>query len=139
MEGDASGHFSEDTSSQCSPVTYREFGLPYISKIAQQLDGIFIHTHPAGEHNFINLSEIPNLKVIDVYNDPNRPRGMSLFQKYADTAFRGKIVEIYPSREEILHNLEFLKGVRSILRYEAEDDADAMHITELVKKELPIE
>jgi len=134
LPGRGAGHFSEDTSAQISPATYAEFGLPYTSSVARGLDSIFIHTHPAGEHNFQHVVKVPNLRVLDIYNDPNYPRGMIMLQRYADTLFQGLAVELYPSREEILANADLLRRSKTILRYDAATDQDALEMADFVRE-----
>lgn len=138
MDGNSIGHMSEDASVQCSSRTYEEFGLPYTVEMTKGYDGSFIHTHPAGSHNFESICKVPNLKIIDIYNDPNYPRGIEMYKKFAGTAFKGKIVHIYPNREEITQNLDFLKTVKTIIRYEAVSEEDALDMAALIRRELPV-
>lgn len=138
MEGNAIGHMSEDASVQCSPGTYEKFGLPYTIEMTKGYDAAFIHTHPAGSHNYENVCKIPNLKIVDIYNDPNYPRGIEMYKKFANAAFKGKIVHIYPTREEIIKNLDFFKTVKTIIRYEAVSEEDALNMLALIRRELPV-
>ena len=127
MPGNSAGHVSEDASVMCSPVTYREFGRPYMERFCAAHDHVFIHLHGAGKHAFPDIISIPQFTIVELTNDPNSTSGIELLKDYEEL-MEGRIIMLHLSRKEIEENRDFLKTKKVIITYFAEsiDDAKSM-------------
>jgi hypothetical protein len=59
----------EDLLPLISVKNYREFGLPYTTRIAQTFGGVFLHCCGTCEHHLPTLAEIPGLRGLDFSTD----------------------------------------------------------------------
>jgi uroporphyrinogen-III decarboxylase len=76
---------SDDALAILSPSLYEEFGLPYVTRLAETFNGIFIHSCGDFSHNLANLAKVPNLRGLDF------AAGETSFEMVADR-FWGKAV-----------------------------------------------
>lgn len=135
LPGNSIGHFSEDTSTMCSPAIYREFGKSYTMELLKDYDLAFMHTHGLGIQNIPEIASIPEIDVIEISNDPNCPRAIEIYKELAGE-LEGKVVVVDITLDEIKGNLDFLRENRTIIWYSAEDVEDAKEAVALVRKEL---
>lgn len=56
---------SDDALAILSPTLYEEYGLPYVTRLAESFDGIFIHSCGDFSHNLANLAKVPKLRGLD--------------------------------------------------------------------------
>jgi len=135
LPGNSTGHLSEDASTMCSPQIYEEFGLPYTSKLVQNYDHVYMHTHGLGRHVLPLIASIPNVDVIDIANDPKCIRSIEIYKEYAD-CLKDKYVVVALNYDEMKENISFLKGRKTIIRYSAEDLDDANRAIRFVRSGL---
>ncbi|MEK6794408.1 MAG: uroporphyrinogen decarboxylase family protein [Spirochaetota bacterium] len=55
----------EDFTELLSPELYREFGLPYVNRIAREFNGVFIHCCARFKQHYDAFAEIYNLRGLD--------------------------------------------------------------------------
>lgn len=137
LPGNSIGQLSEDASTMCSPDTYREFGLPYTSRLVNAYDHAFMHTHALGKHNIPVIAEMDKVDVIEISSDPNTPRAIEIYRELGE-CLKDKIVVVQLTHDEIINNLDFLKERKTIIWYSAESVEDAQRTVELVRKNLPV-
>ncbi len=135
VPGNIAGHIGEDVTSMCSGEMYNTLGRPYMQKLSENFDALLVHMHSIAEHNIPNVVSIPNVKLLEITDDPNAPRGIDLYKKLADE-LQDIIVIIHVTKDDILQNLEFLKSRKTILRYQAKTLAESQEIVSIVKNEL---
>lgn len=136
LPGRSVGHLSEDTSPLCSPAIYRKFGLPYTTRLLEGFDHIYMHIHPLGSHCLPEIASMSKIDFFDICNDPKCPQGIEIYRKYSESCLKDKIVGVQLSFQDIKDNMEFLKGKKTIIWYEAADLDDANAAVELVRREL---
>ncbi|HIQ04832.1 MAG TPA: hypothetical protein EYH31_03950, partial [Anaerolineae bacterium] len=56
---------SDDALAVLSPGLYEEFGLPYVNRIAEAFNGVFIHSCGNFVHNLHNLTRVTKLRGLD--------------------------------------------------------------------------
>lgn len=71
LPADLGIRISDDTAQVMSPKTYREFGLPYNSRIAKAFNGVVIHSCGDITHVLPAMLEIPDLRGIDLVAPQN--------------------------------------------------------------------
>ena len=135
IPGNSVGHISEDASVMISSDMYKKFGLPYTNNLCDKYDSALVHVHSICSHNLENIASISKVKYIELTNDPNAPRGIELCKQFEE-ALKDIVVALNLTEQEIENNLEFLKGRKTIIRYEAETVEEANRIINLVKREL---
>lgn len=80
------GHLSNDTAMMCAPDVYNEFGLPYEIELTKGYDSVIYHAHSAGLHFLDQVAEIPNLKLLEISEDPTAPEPIETLETiYAST------------------------------------------------------
>ncbi len=67
---------TEDLMPLISARAYREFGLPYTTRIAETFGGLYIHCCGAFERHLPALAEIPNLRGIEFHYPYTRPEAV---------------------------------------------------------------
>ena len=137
MPGNAIGHLSEDASVICSPKTYREFGKPYTETLVAPYDTVFMHLHTAGVQAFEAIADIDKLQFFELAPDPNQPRGIEVYRNHIDL-FRGKVMKLFITFDEIKENIAFLKEAKTALVCQASSSEEAKAIVTFVRRELPI-
>jgi hypothetical protein len=65
--------YSEDFSALCGEAHFREFFLEPNAFIAGQIDTPYLHIHSGATPCMPAILEIPNLKAVELSNDPNGP------------------------------------------------------------------
>ncbi len=137
MPGNAIGHLSEDASVMCSPEVYREFGKPYTEALLEPYDTAFMHLHPAGVQAFEAITDIDKLQFFELVTDPNQPRGIEVYRQHFDL-FRGKVMKLYVTFDEIKDNIDLLKQGKTALACNANSVDEAEAIVMFVRRELPV-
>jgi len=61
---------SDDLAAVLSPALYEEFGVPYLTRISEAFNGIYIHSCGDYNHNIGAMLKIPNLRGIDIHSPP---------------------------------------------------------------------
>ena len=137
MPGNSAGHLSEDASVLCSAAQYREFGRPYTARLVAPFDHAFMHLHTAGARTFPDILSILRLDFIELANDPNTPRGITLCQTQP-ALFAGKIVKLFVTFDEIRAHLDYLRQAKTVLFCTVADYAEGRAALGFVRRELSI-
>lgn len=137
MHGDATGHWSEDASVLCSPAQYREFGLPYTTRLAKRYQSILMHIHTAGKHAYPDILAVPGIDICELANDPNISRGVELFGENPNL-FSGKTIKLFVTPEEIRSNRTLLAEKKVALFCTVNDWKEGEDVINFVRHELPI-
>ena len=124
MPRNSIGHLSEDASCLCSPAMYREFGLPYTSKLLENYDYAMMHVHSLGRACIPLIAGMKKIGTFQLSGDPNQPDAIDVYRKYADV-LAGRIVLLDMTPEQLTENLDFLKDKKTIVNLEAESPAAA--------------
>ena len=72
---------SEDAVNLCRPETCRDFALPYTQRLLDHFGGGMIHTHALGLHCLPALGALRGLRLLQVSDDPNRPRPVTCLDR----------------------------------------------------------
>ncbi len=67
----------EDFTDLLSPDLYREFGLPYVNRIADEFGGVFVHCCARFKHHWDTFAEIHNLRGLDTMYPYTNPAEIS--------------------------------------------------------------
>lgn len=131
---------TEDFTELMSPDLYREFGLPYVNRIADEFGGVFIHCCARFKQHWDVFDEIHNLRGLDTmfpFADP-----AEVAKRFPDIAH---MVQLFnPAREKMFGSkkdavVEFIceqvpEQTRLIfLAWESDDGLDANFINAIKK------
>ena len=133
LPGKSIGHLSEDASCMCSPEIYREFGKPYTEKLLEDYDFTVMHTHGMGSHILPEIAAIEKIKWIEISADPNQPRPVELYRRYA-CYLEGKITVIPMTPQEFMENREFLEGRKTVVQMDVSDLEEGRRVVDAVKE-----
>jgi len=61
---------SDDLAAVLSPRLYAEFGVPYLTRISEAFNGLYIHSCGEYNHNLENMLTIPRLRCVDLHSLP---------------------------------------------------------------------
>jgi hypothetical protein len=137
LPGKSMGHLSEDAAALCSPSIYEVFGLPYTKSLCASYDNVLMHVHSKGKHCLKLIASIPEITCIEISSDPKSPRAIEIYKAMADQ-LKDKVVVVALTKEELKENVEFLKSVKTIIRYVAEDVDDARNTVQYVRHHLAV-
>ncbi|MFO7636623.1 MAG: uroporphyrinogen decarboxylase family protein [Clostridia bacterium] len=133
LPGKGTGHLSEDASVMISNDHFREFGVPFTEKVTGEFDHVFMHTHSVGVHNIPLIARMKNIDYIEISNDPNAQRAIEVYRQLEDD-LAGKTVVVMATMDEIRENMDFLRGKKTILWYEAGTLEEAEQAVRLVRQ-----
>ncbi len=108
------GHLSEDASCICSPQMYEEFGLPYTTELLSHYAGALLHVHSLGRACIPYFCRMKKIAIFQLTGDPNQPSALDVYREYADD-LRGRAVLLNLTPQEIRDNIDFLRGMRTII------------------------
>lgn len=127
------GHLSVDSTTMLSADMFKKFEIPFLERIADNFDGLFIHTHSVGNHVIPVLCELDKVRFIEISNDPNAPRSIEIYKKY-EKELEGRIVIVTLRRSEIEQNIDFLRDKKTVIWYDAQSVKDASDAIDLIRK-----
>jgi predicted ribosome quality control (RQC) complex YloA/Tae2 family protein len=112
---------------------FRKFEIPFLMRIADNFQGLFIHTHSVGSHVIPVLCELDKVRFIEISNDPNAPRSIDIYKKY-EKELEGRIVIVTLRRSEVEQNIDFLRDKKTVIWYDAQSVKDASEAIDLIRK-----
>ena len=133
MPGNAIGHLSEDASCLCSPAMYARFGLPYTERLLSGYDYGMMHVHSLGRACLPLMAGLERLGTFQLSGDPNQPDAIDVYREYAGT-LAGRTVLLDMTPAQVLENLAFLRGKRTIINLTAESPEDAARALDAVRE-----
>lgn len=116
MGPNAVGHLSNDAAMLCSSSIYEEFGFPYESRLLEHYDNAFYHVHSEKMHYLPLLTKLPNLRLVQVQDDPRvGPNMKNLDAIFAATnsvplLLAGSPEEIYPQLDRLADRNVYLRA-----------------------------
>ena len=133
MPENSIGHLSEDASCLCSPAMYARFGLPYTQKLLSRYDHAMMHVHSLGRACIPLMAGLSKLQTFQLSGDPNQPDAIDVYKAYAG-ALAGRTVLLDMTPGQVMANLAFLRGKRTIINLEAETPEAADRVLEAVRE-----
>jgi len=132
MGPDPIGHLSNDTAMLCSAAVYKEFGFPYEARLLSRYNGAFYHVHSEKMHYVPMLARLPNLRLIQVQEDPRVGSNMKNLE--AIMAATGDCaLMLAGSPEEIIPRLDLLATRNVYLRAWCADRNEAESLVAAVR------
>lgn len=137
LPGRGLGHVSEDTTTMISVELFEEFGYPRTKWVYEQFDEVFLHMHALSERCLASAASLPNIRLMELSSDPNTDRAVEVWKRNREH-LSNVIPVLRLTREEILSNMDMLKGQKTVVWYDASSMADAQDMAALFAKELPV-
>lgn len=122
----------EDLLPLISASNYREFGLPYTTRIAQTFGGVAIHCCGECERHLPALAEIPNLRLLEFAYPHTRPEAVQEIlgdgRRVLSMGLSSRGGPLFPEKFSFLRfQLDyFKKGMRSVI-FLSGDQIDALN------------
>ena len=132
MPGRSIGHLSEDASCLCSPAMYERFGLPYTRTLLDKYDYAMMHVHSLGRACLPLMARMEKIGTFQLSGDPNQPDAIDVYREYEET-LTGRTVLLDMTPAQVLANLGFLRGKRTIINLEAASPDEADRVLEAVR------
>ena len=132
MPSNSIGHLSEDASCLCSPAMYERFGLPHTARLLEKYDYAMMHVHSLGRACIPLIARMKKIGTFQLSGDPNQPDAIDVYKEYADT-LKGRTVLLDMTPEQVMENLTFLKGKKTIINLEAQNPEEAERILDAVR------
>jgi len=130
------GHMTNDAAMLCSPRTYETYGLPYESQLTESYAGALYHVHNQKLHFAPKVVQLPNLKLLEVTNDPKTPPALEdLPRVLAATggATGSANLMLYGTSDQVRAHIDELKSRNILLSAACQDRADADDIVAFVR------
>jgi hypothetical protein len=123
---------SEDVANMCKASDYWKWAGPWTQKVISTFEGALIHNHALGLHMQSQIAEMPGLKVLQISEDPNRPRP---FEHLETIIANTKIIplQIYCRPEEIEQAVQVSQKGRVILQTYVPTVEEANQIVKYVR------
>ena len=107
LPGVVVGHVSVDYGIMISRSMLEEFLLPYEQRFASAFPGAAYHLHNGGWHQIDAVSRIPNLRILEMTDDPSEPRSAGRYPELLDACGQTPVL-IYPRPQEVYDNIDLL-------------------------------
>ena len=133
MGPNAIGHLSNDTAMLCSAAVYEEFGFPYEARLLSHYDNAFYHVHSEKMHYLPKLARLPNLRLIQVQEDPQVGSNMKNLEAILK-ATGDRALMLSGSPGEIIPRLDLLATRNVCLRAWCADRNEAESLVAAVRK-----
>ena len=133
MGPNAIGHLSNDTAMLCSSAVYEEFGFPYEARLLSHYDNVFYHVHSEKMHYLPRLARLPNLRLIQVQEDPQVGSNMKNLEAILEATGDCALM-LTGSPEEIIPRLDLLATRNVCLSANCADRNEAESLVAAVRK-----
>jgi hypothetical protein len=125
-------YMSEDAMDLSGPKVARQWGLPWSTRVRDHFGCVAVHHHMLGRRVQPVIGQYVQKSVIQIANDPNCPPAFDHLAALAGDS-NGNALMCDCSPEQILANLDRLKGVRAILITGTSDPARAAEVVAAVR------
>jgi len=126
------GHMTNDAAMLCSPRTYETYGFPYESQLTESYAGALYHVHNQKLHFAPQVVQLPNLKLLEVTNDPKTPPALEDLPRVL-AATGGANLMLYGTSDQVRSHIDELKSRNVLLSVACQDRADADDIVAFVR------
>lgn len=126
------GHITNDAAMLCSPTIYDTYGFPYEQQLIQGYAGVLFHVHNQKLHFAPRAAQLPNLRLLEVTNDPKTPVALEDLPRVLAATGRANLM-LYGTSDEVRAHLAELRGRNVLLSVACRDRADAEDIVAFVR------
>ena len=126
------GHMTNDAAMLCSPRTYDTYGFPYECQLTESYAGALYHVHNQKLHFAPKVAQLPNLKLLEVTNDPKTPPALEDLPRVL-AATGGANLMLYGTSDQVRAHIDELKSRNVLLSVTCPDRADADDIVAFVR------
>ncbi len=133
MDAGTLGHLSNDAAMLCSPEIYREFGLPYESRlVSPRYRRALYHIHNQHLHYVPDLVRLPRLSLLEVSTDPKTKPPIEDLPRI-ETATGGTNLMLTMDSAQLRSHLGELGDRNALLRVRCRDRHDAQDVVRAVR------
>ncbi len=132
LDGNSIGQLSEDASCMMSPDIFEELFLDGLKKTCAGYDSAMLHMHSLGKVMLPIFASVPQIKAIEISNDPNADRCFDVWRQY-EKELAGKVVIMTPTAEELRANADIIKRNKCLIWYYAKTLAEAEDAVKFVR------
>jgi len=126
------GHMTNDAAMLCGPKIYDTFGFPYESQLTASYAGALYHVHNQKLHFAPQVAQLPNLKLLEVTNDPKTPPALEDLPRVLAATGRANLM-LYGTSDQVRAHIGELKTRNVLLDIACQDRADAEDIVAFVR------
>ena len=83
--------------------------MPYETKLTEGYDSVIYHSHSAGLHFLDQVAKIPNLKLLEISEDPNTPKPIENLDSIYDQTLGISHLMIHGTADQFKKNIHKLK------------------------------
>jgi hypothetical protein len=124
---------SEDVADLCSDDLYRSFARPCTQRVCDSFDGCFIHHHAKGFHVHQSITQLSQLKLVEISWDPNTPRPIdriaSLYEMNADIPLMTRC-----TAQDVYEKIDEIKKGRAILMLSVDNLDEGKDVLRFIRK-----
>ncbi|HEY5159228.1 MAG TPA: hypothetical protein VII93_14800 [Anaerolineales bacterium] len=124
---------SEDIADLCKASDYPAWAEPWTQRVIDHFEGALIHNHSLGLHIQGKIAHLANLRVLQISEDPNRPRPFDHLEELLQAA-NGVPLQTYCRPEEVEQAVKLGQSSRMILQTSVPDVTAANEIVRYVRK-----
>lgn len=128
------GHMTNDAAMLCSPKVYEVFGFPYERQVTEHYAGALYHVHNQKLHFAARVAQLPNLKLLEVTNDPKTPPALDDLPRVLAATGAANLM-LYGTSDQVRARLGELKSRNVLLDVTCADRADAEDIVAFVRSQ----
>jgi hypothetical protein len=126
------GHMTNDAAMLCSPKIYDAFGFPYERQVTESYAGALYHVHNQKLHFAAKVAQLPNLKLLEVTNDPKTPPALEDLPRVLAATSAANLM-LHATSEQVRAHIGELKGRNVFLDVPCADRGDAEDIVAFVR------
>jgi hypothetical protein len=130
------GHMTNDAAMLCSPKIYETYGYPYERQLTESYAGALFHVHNQKLHFARKVADLPNLKLLEVTNDPKTPPALEDLERVlaaTGSATGGANLMLYGTSDQVRTHIEELESRNVFLDVTCSDRSDAEDIVAFVR------
>ncbi len=126
------GHMTNDAAMLCGPKVYDAFGFPYERQLTESYEGALYHVHNQKLHFAPKVAQLPNLKLLEVTNDPKTPPALEDLPRVLAATGRVNLM-LYGTSDQARAHIGELKARNVLLDVTCPDRADAEDIVSFIR------